>query len=297
MAIRKKYFQLCILLCLGCIGHLNAQDLHFSQFYETPMLRNPALAGLFTGDYKVQAAMRSQWNSFQNGYRTGSLNGEYKMPVGNGDDYITAGLQFLYDKSGSVNFSTTQILPGINYHKSLNNTKPVYISFGIMVGILRKSIDVSRITTDAQYQDFYNGDLPIGENNLLPDFSTWDASAGVSFNSSFGKSEQNLLFLGASYLHLNRPSNSFYRSAGIELNPKYVFSAGVRLGVNEFSSFIIQADHALQGEFRETMAGALYNYNLSKNPDDDDYILSFGTFLRWKDAVIPVIKLQKQEYS
>lgn len=297
MAKRNKYLQVCLLLSVAFVSHLNAQDLHFSQFYETPMLRNPALAGLFTGDYRVQAAMRSQWNSFQNGYRTGSLNGEYKMPVGNGDDYITAGLQFLYDRSGSVNFTTTQILPGVNYHKSLNATKPVYISFGIMGGMIHKSIDVSRITTDAQYQDFYNGDLPIGENELLPAFSTWDASAGISFNTSFGKKEKNMLFIGASYQHLNRPSNSFYRSASIELNAKYVFSAGVRFGVNEFSSFTIQADHAKQGEFIETIAGALYNYNLSNNPDDDEYILSFGTFLRWKDAVIPVIKLQKEAYS
>ena len=106
-----------------------------------------------------------------------------------------------------------------------------------------------------------------------------------------------MFFIGASYQHLNRPSNSFYRSAAVELNPKYVFSAGVRLGVNEFSNFIIQADQALQGEFSETVAGALYNYNLGKNPDDDEYILSFGMFLRWKDAVIPVIKLQKDAYS
>ena len=63
-----------------------------------------------------------------------------------------------------------------------------------MGGIIHKSIDVSRITTDAQYQDFYNGDLPIGENELLPAFSTWDASAGISFNTSLGKKRKEHAF-------------------------------------------------------------------------------------------------------
>ncbi|HET9279065.1 MAG TPA: type IX secretion system membrane protein PorP/SprF, partial [Flavitalea sp.] len=39
-----------------------SQDLHLSQFFETPLLRNPALAGIFTGDVRVQAVYRDQWN-------------------------------------------------------------------------------------------------------------------------------------------------------------------------------------------------------------------------------------------
>lgn len=283
-----------VLLITGLSTIARGQDLHFSQFYETNLLRNPALSGLFTGDYRVQMAMRSQWNSFENGYRTGSLTGEYKMQVGTGDDYITAGIQMLYDISGAVNFSTQQFLPALNYHKSLSKERPMYLSFGVMGGLIRKSLDVSRITTDAQYQTYYNGDLPIAENGLMPSFSTWDASAGLSFNSSFGSREKNMLFLGAAYHHLNRPQNAFYRNAGIELLPKYVFSAGVRFPVNEYSLFTLQADYATQGAWSETVAGALYSYNLSANPDNNDYILSAGAFIRWKDAVIPVIKLERQ---
>src|SRR5215210_7762258 len=70
-----------------------AQDIHFSQFFEAPLLRNPSLAGIFTGDVRVQGVYRDQWNSFTNAYRSGSFNAEYKMPVGSGDDFITAGLQ------------------------------------------------------------------------------------------------------------------------------------------------------------------------------------------------------------
>ena len=54
----------------------HAQDIHFSQFFETPLLRNPALAGIFSGDLRIQAVYRNQWNSVTVPYQTTSLNGE-----------------------------------------------------------------------------------------------------------------------------------------------------------------------------------------------------------------------------
>src|ERR1700733_7808210 len=65
-----------------------SQDIHFSQFFETPLLRNPALAGIFSGDLRIQGVYRTQWNSITVPYQTASLNGEYKQPIGHSDDYI-----------------------------------------------------------------------------------------------------------------------------------------------------------------------------------------------------------------
>src|ERR1700704_3261164 len=104
----KNKFIVIVLLML--IQSARSQDLHFSQFFEAPLLRNPSLAGIFNGDYRIQGVYRDQWNSFTNGYRTGSLNGEYKMPVGKGNDFITTGLQLLFDKAGTVGLTTTEIL-------------------------------------------------------------------------------------------------------------------------------------------------------------------------------------------
>src|SRR3954452_13168430 len=82
----------------------NSQDIHFSQFFEAPLLRNPSLAGIFTGDIRVQAVFRDQWNTVTNAYKTGSFNAEYKMPIGNANDFITAGLQVLYDRAGTISW-------------------------------------------------------------------------------------------------------------------------------------------------------------------------------------------------
>src|SRR6187549_3155893 len=100
-----------IFFMLVVASHGYGQDLHFSQFFEAPLLRNPSLAGIFTGDIRVQGVYRDQWNSVTNAYRTGSLNAEYKMPVGRGNDFITTGVQALFDKSGTVGLTTVELLP------------------------------------------------------------------------------------------------------------------------------------------------------------------------------------------
>ncbi|WP_315820657.1 type IX secretion system membrane protein PorP/SprF [Paraflavitalea speifideaquila] len=61
-------------------------------------MRNPSLAGIYSGDIRIQGVYRDQWNSFTNAYRTGSLNAEYKMPAGRGDDFLTLGGQVLLTK-------------------------------------------------------------------------------------------------------------------------------------------------------------------------------------------------------
>src|SRR4026208_2182265 len=126
----KKPIQVIISLLMAHSSWLgaSAQDIHFSQFFEAPLWRNPSLSGIFTGDIRVQGVYRDQWNSVTNAYRTGSLNAEYKMPVGVGHDFITTGLQAIFDKAGTVGLTTTHILPALNYHKSLSNDKTMYLS-------------------------------------------------------------------------------------------------------------------------------------------------------------------------
>ena len=122
-----KKFIIAILLSITML-YGNSQDIHFSQFFEAPLLRNPSLAGIFTGDVRAQAVYRDQWNSFTKAYRSGSLNAEYKMPIGKADDFITTGFQILYDKSGTVGLTTTQFLPALNYHKALRDDKSMLVS-------------------------------------------------------------------------------------------------------------------------------------------------------------------------
>ena len=121
-----------------------AQDIHFSQFFETPLLRNPSLAGIFKGDIRAQMVYRTQWNNVTDAYRTGSFNIEYKKSIGRGDDFLTVGGQILYDKAGTIALTSTHILPVLNYQKSLSTERNMYLSLGFMGGLVQRRIDGQR---------------------------------------------------------------------------------------------------------------------------------------------------------
>ena len=289
--LHKPLWSLVILLILTT--PVVAQDIHFSQFFETPLLRNPALAGIFSGDVRMQSVYRTQWNSVTVPYQTVSLNGEYKLPVGRANDFLTLGAQLLYDKAGTAALTATHVLPTLNYHKSLSAERNMYLSIGFMGGLVQRRIDRSKITTNSQYDGTtYNGTLADGENFSKTSYSYFDGSVGMSFNTQVGDNTDNNIFIALAYHHFNKaPKISFYGNTGYEMIPKWVGSAGVRMNVNEYSFLTIQADYSKQGTYTELIGGALISWKLD-DMEDPRYILHAGAFLRWKDAMIPVVKLE-----
>ena len=279
--------------CALCLApRVFAQDIHFSQFFQAPLLRNPSLAGIYTGDIRVQAVYRDQWNSVTNAYKTASVDGEYKMPIGKMDDFITLGLQFLYDKAGSVSWTSTYVLPALNYHKSLSLEKNSYLSLGFMGGFVQHRIDRSKMTTNTQYNG--GGD---GEFFANPQYTYLDGSVGMSYNSNLNNNPNNNYFLGVAYHHFNSAKVSFYQDPQMKLFPKWVFSGGIRFGVSDFSYITIQADHTTQGGFKETVGGAMYGLKLGENTENPIYTIHGGAFLRWNDALIPTLKLDYTPFS
>jgi len=274
------------------VTFLQAQDIHFSQFFQSPLLRNPSLAGIFTGDIRVQGVYRDQWNSVTNAYKTASLDGEYKMPIGKSNDFITAGMQLLYDRAGTIAWTSTYVLPALNYHKSLSAEKNRYLSLGFMGGIVQRRIDRSKVTTNSTYDNGADGEYFNDASYLYA-----DGSVGMTFNSNLGNNPASNYFLGAAYHHFNRPKASFYRNESIEIFPKWVFSGGIRFGVSDYSYLTIQADQSIQGEYAETIAGAMYGLKIGNDHDNPEYTIHAGGFLRWNDALIPALKLDYNPFS
>lgn len=279
------------LISLFTILNAGAQDLHFSQFFEAPLYRNPALAGIVDADVRVQTVYRSQWNSVANAYKTSSLNAEYKLPVVN-DDYITLGVQMFYDKAGSIGMKTIHALPALNYHKSLSEDRNSYLSVGFMAGIVQRSIDRSQMKTTNSYVDGTDG-----ESNLTPQYHYFDGSAGISYNTQVGRNEKNNLVAGIAYHHFNKPKSSFYNSYNVTVQPKWVYSADVKFSVNETSFLTIYNDHTRQGSYTETLSGMMYGLNVGAYTENPDYTLQAGAFLRWGDAVIPTLQLDYRPFT
>lgn len=291
-SFRKMMIQFVLFMILSNIAV--GQDLHFSQFYEAPLLRNPALAGLYEGDVRIQGVYRNQWNSIAFPYQTGSINAEYKFPVGKGEDFLTVGGQVLYDKAGTVQLQTVHMLPMVNFHKSLSTNKISYLSLGFMGGLVNRRLDRSSVTTNSQYDGFYfNGSLPDGET-FTGSYSYADMSVGMSINTTLGSNEQHNIFGGLAYHHFNKPINSFY--GNIAHLPKWVASAGVKLNLDEYTYITLHSDLTHQQPFEELIAGGSF----SKKMGLDNTALTTvhgGVYYRYNDAIVPVLKFDINQLS
>jgi hypothetical protein len=161
-----------------------------------------------------------------------------------------------------------------------------------MAGVVQRSIDRSLMKTTSSYNNGTDG-----ETNLLPQYRYFDGSAGISYNTQIGQNEMNNLVLGVAYHHFNKPKNSFFDDYNIIVQPKWVYSADVKFGINESSFVTIYNDHTKQGSYTETMSGMLYGLKIGPYTDNPDHTLQAGAFIRWGDAVIPTIQMDYRPFT
>ena len=283
-------------LMLFCCHTTMAQDIHVSQFYETPLLRNPALAGIFTGDVRVQVLHRNQWSWTGAPFKTTALSGEYKFPIGRSEDFMTIGLQGYYDLAGTSRLRTTQIMPALNYHKSLSSERDEYLSAGFMVGMVQRQFDAHNLTFDYQYVNgSFNSGNPTGEDFGAYNRSFMDVAAGISYNNELGESGN--YYLGVSMAHVNKPTESF-KQERIVLPNKLQLQAGVNTSLDELFSLRTEVNYTSQGGFNEFMLGALVTYEPAEAVEMNSLAsmaISGGLMARMNDALIPVVKLRYQQ--
>lgn len=271
--------------------HVAAQDIHSSQFYETSILRNPSLMGVYTEDYKVVAQYRNQWSSVGKGFRTGIISGEVRFPINNVNDFLSIGILGYSDKAGRIDFKTVAFYPAINYNKSLEDGHNSYLSLGFTGGYVSRSIDIGKMSFDNQYQNGnYDPNSGSGEDQLPePKINHWDLGAGLSFNSS--PSDKTSYYIGISSYHFTKPKNSFYQdNDAIRMQARWNGNAGFSWFLDDTYSILLHGNYMMEGPYQEIMIGGFLRksrtgYNTPK------FGLYGGVFYRFKDAIIPILKV------
>jgi hypothetical protein len=169
---------------------------------------------------------------------------------------------------------------------------------GAMGGWVQRRVDRSKMTTNSQFNgNVYNGGINNGETFPNAAYSYFDGSVGMSFNSQVGLLAENNIYLGLAYHHFNKAKKvNFYTDSKIEMTPKWVASAGIRMNASDYHYFTIEADYTSQGAYREILGGLLYSVKLD-SPDEPKYIIHGGAYVRLKDAIIPVAKIEMRPLS
>ncbi len=284
----KKFF---LILAVIAAQQATAQDINFSQFYELPLLRNPALAGSYRGDLRITTAFRNQWNSVTVPYKTQALGAELKYGVGEySNDYVSLGLQLTNDIAGDSRLGKTQVLPMLAYHKSLSGDRDSYLSLGFIGGAVQQRFDPSKLQFNDQFVNgAYSATNPTQEIFSNTNVTYWDMGVGVKYSSDYGY--DNGWYAGLAYFHFTEPKVAFAQTNDIRLNRKWVLNAGLSNATSDVDRLIVYVDYFMQGGNSQVQGGVIFKHDLMQEDVDYTVSLSGGGFIRWNDAFVPVIKL------
>lgn len=298
----KKYFTWLIVMCAVNGYRAIAQDIHFSQFYDNPILRNPALTGIFSGDYKAGVDYRSQWASITVPYQTVLASFETRIPLGKEDvkDYLSFGLAATYDHAGTIDFNTVQVYPAINYNKSMEDEHNTYFSAGFTGGYIQRSIDLSKAQFSSQYVNgSYSSYNPTGENPNFRDIQTYDLGAGISLNGSMGAYNRANYYCGISAYHILEPTQAFLAADNLVRNTmKFDAQFGFKCRLDNQFALTGHFNYTIQYPYQEIIGGGLLGWRCI-NPSEPglNFTIYAGTFYRWGDAIIPTFKIEHKNYS
>ena len=264
-----------------CNVILVAQDIHFSQFYQSPLTLNPALTGQFDGDYRFAGNYRNQWSSVTVPFQTFSLSVNAREPFKQKD--IGAGILFVHDHTGDSKFRTTIFNVSGAYKFKINTDSTQFLSVGGMFGVTRKSLNFQFLTFDAQYNGFqYDASLPNGESFTNSRQTLINVHLGVSHEWNFGT--RNKLTSGIAGFNLTSPKESYFGNKSIALDRRIVLHSQLNYQVAQNYDVIPTLLYMNQGTYNEFVLGALGKFVVDDTPGVMYKAAYAGILFRTRDA-------------
>ena len=284
----KIFFITCVSLFVT--QQIIAQDLHFSQFFNNPLLTNPANTGFIPdADYRVGASYRNQYSNIMAvPYKTISVYGDaqvFRDKIQTG--WLGLGGVILRDVAGTGSLTSTKIYGSIAYHQMLGLSS--LLTAGFNVGWANKRVDQNKLTFPDQFDGhFFDGSLPTSVQLVNNSVSYFDMQAGLNY--AYFPTENIYINAGYSIQHVNEPRETFFADDGSsKLSMRHI---GFLNGIFKLNDNVIinpAAYYTTQAKSSELVAGLNAAYNLSG--DGSKQIIG-GLFYRYRDAVIPTVGLQ-----
>jgi type IX secretion system PorP/SprF family membrane protein len=283
--LRFRYLMMCAAVLAGtaiCLQDAAAQGLHFSQFYNAPMLVSPANTGLMSdNDFRVGANYRSQWAAVPVPFRSFSFFGDAQIfRRRNGTNWLGVGGAMFTDKAGDGNLSLSRWEGFAAYHIELGDYQMV--SVGLSAATVERSVDFSQLTFDTQWDGFvFNNTLPNGEKGAMSKANYTDFGAGVNY--AIFPSELVYIKLGASVAHLNQPKESFYSQENrVGMRPTGYVDVLARVGTKVIIN--PSAYYTRQKSASQLMYGSLVS--IFMGADDKSGNLVLGAYHRWNESFV-----------
>ncbi len=268
--------------CVFC-SMTKAQTFHFSQFYSTPLLINPAATGLTPGPYRVAANYRSQWNTSGSPYTTFTFSGDAhvlqnKLSDGN---VLGLGLAVVNDKTLDGAVQTNNLALSAGYHLSLDADNLQSIGLGFQGTYNERRIDFSRLQFENQFgNNGFDPSLPMGEGLESGKKYYLDFNVGGMYSLAM---EDRSLFAGLAVYNLLKKEDN-YLTEQFKTPRLLSVLAGGDIDVGYDNSFYFSGNFRQQGNSNELTVGMAYGFFLDA---EGFYAIKLGLWHRLKDALIP----------
>lgn len=289
----KKLLFALVLLCV--VSFCYGQDIHFSQFYNSPLTINPALTGKENAKYRANLNYRGQWYTIGNsrGISTIAASGDMRVLEDALPSYdnLGIGLQFFHDSAGDGYYNTTSIAPSIAYHKALGYNHK--IAAGLQPGYANTSLDFSGLTFEEQYIGTgFDQSLPTGENFATDNRGYFDLGGGILY--SYRSSDESWsAYGGGSLFHINSPEINLLDGTAYNRPVRKVLNGGATMFLQ--NGFVVSPSvlYMEQSGATELTVGAIAGRTLG-NPRmvGANKSVYGGVFWRKDDAIIGKAGLQ-----
>lgn len=284
----RKYILFFVAGLLSLAGF--SQDLHFSQYFNAPMLVNPANTGFNPDfDYRIGANYRSQWASVGNPYNTMSAWGDTKLFADRFENgWVGVGASLLKDVAGSGSLTSTSAYASVAYHQMIGYNSLLSAGFGL--GYTSKRIDITKLTFDNQWNGkFFDVTIPANEPFSYSQTAYLDLQMGLNY--AYFASENVYFNAGVSIMHINHPRESFFDPTISDNRLQRRFTAFLNSNIKIQDVWIVNPNIYVSkmGNAWETVLGFNANRDLS---GDGLQQFVLGLYYRHKDALIPMLGYQ-----
>jgi type IX secretion system PorP/SprF family membrane protein len=271
MLIRNLYI---LIFCVLFSVKITAQDAHFSQFYNAPQQINPAMIGLFNGQYRIAVNYRDQWASVLNNnpFRTAGAGMDMRFRVAD-DDFVGAGIWLMQDEAGDARFAQSKGVIGGSYMKQLSSGRyrnsDQYLIGGAQVGFGQNRILNNNFWYSKQFDpttSSVNLNNPSGEATLAQVTPLYlDFNAGLMWYNVFEDSKS--IYAGASIYHILQPEVSFKDGGSSPLYTRWTGQVGGQFPMND--GFSLLPALIVMGQGKSMMANFGTNFRYTNNEDNE----------------------------
>jgi len=262
--MKRIHTLLLALFMMGVLPAVKAQDIHFSQFYLSPLNLNPAMTGVMNANIRLVANYRNQWASVlrANAFNTYSVSYDQRVAVGR-YDYLGVGGVFWGDRAGEANFQTLTGKMALSYSKKMGGGRNNghYLAVGAEGGFAQRSIDFLKLRWGSQHdgEGGFDPNIDSGETGFDRDnFTFADLAAGILWFSVLD--DNNNFYMGAAFHHLNRANQSFDSSDEDLLYSRLTVHAGGEFMVGDRFGLVPGVIVMNQGPSFQVNAGTSFKF-------------------------------------